>query len=89
MATTGYADRAAESLRAAGLELHSFAGAVENPSSSDVDDCLRSLGDYPADLLVGLGGGSSIDVAKGCALLHAGGGRMEDYWGVGMAKGTL
>jgi len=41
------------------------------------------------DVLVGLGGGSSLDVAKGAAFLLAGGGRMADYWGRGKAKGTL
>lgn len=89
MTTFGYAERAIESLRAAGLDVQSFAGVRQNPSTDDVDNCVAALGDYDADLLVGLGGGSSIDVAKGCAFLRAGGGRMEDYWGVGKAKGQL
>ena len=37
------------------------------------------------DLIVGLGGGSSMDTAKGCNFLLTNGGRMEDYWGVGKA----
>ena len=38
------------------------------------------------DLLVGLGGGSSMDCAKGINFLYTNGGRMQDYWGVGKAQ---
>src|SRR6266581_4868770 len=37
------------------------------------------------DTLVGLGGGSSMDTAKGSNFLLSNGGRMQDYWGVGKA----
>ena len=37
------------------------------------------------DTIVGLGGGSSMDTAKGCNFLLTNGGRMQDYWGVGKA----
>ena len=37
------------------------------------------------DLLVGLGGGSSMDCAKGVNFLYTNGGVMADYWGVGKA----
>ncbi len=41
--------------------------------------------DFGADLLVGLGGGSAMDCAKGINFLLTNGGRMEDYWGSGKA----
>jgi alcohol dehydrogenase len=37
------------------------------------------------DTIVGLGGGSSMDTAKGCNFLLTNGGRMQDYRGVGKA----
>jgi alcohol dehydrogenase len=37
------------------------------------------------DLLVGLGGGSCLDTAKGCNFILTNGGRMQDYRGVGKA----
>ncbi|MAE76334.1 MAG: alcohol dehydrogenase [Planctomycetes bacterium] len=85
----GHVDRAERSLASAGLEVRRYEGVRENPTSADVAACRAALGDWNPDLLVGLGGGSSIDVAKGCNLVRAGGGTMEDYWGVGKAKGTL
>jgi alcohol dehydrogenase len=40
---------------------------------------------YDPEILIGLGGGSSMDCAKGINFLFTNGGRMQDYWGVGKA----
>ena len=37
------------------------------------------------ELLIGLGGGSSMDCAKGINFVYSNGGQMKDYWGVGKA----
>ena len=44
---------------------------------------------FQPDLIVGLGGGSSMDCAKGINFLYSCGGRMQDYWGEGKATGPL
>ena len=85
----GHLERACKSLEAAKLEVRYFDRVSENPSTEDVEAGIAAMGDYQVDVLVGLGGGSSLDVAKACNLIRAGGGRMEDYWGVGKARGTL
>jgi len=36
-------------------------------------------------LIVGLGGGSSMDTAKGCNFILTNGGEMRDYWGINKA----
>ena len=36
-------------------------------------------------MIVGLGGGSAMDTAKGCNFILTNGGRMQDYWGYGKA----
>ena len=41
--------------------------------------------EHSIDLFVGLGGGSSMDTAKGANFILTNGGRMVDYWGVGKA----
>src|SRR5205085_1842829 len=65
----GHMDRAREALAAAGLEPVVYDRVHENPTTVDVDDCLAVAREARIDGLVGLGGGSSIDTAKGCNFL--------------------
>jgi alcohol dehydrogenase len=81
----GHVDRAEASLAAAGLCVNRFDGVRENPTTEVVDACVAVARQHNIDILIGLGGGSSMDAAKGCNFLLTNGGRMEDYWGVGKA----
>ncbi len=82
----GHAARVQESLAKAGLHVSLFAHAKENPTTKCVDECVAVAAAEKVDLLIGLGGGSSMDTAKGCNFIFTNGGRMQDYWGVGKAK---
>jgi alcohol dehydrogenase len=81
----GHAGRALRILEAARLEIAVFDKARENPTTKCVEDCLAVAKSAGIDTIIGLGGGSSMDTAKGCNFLFSNGGRMEDYWGVGKA----
>ncbi len=81
----GHAERGIAALRRAGIETHLFDGVTENPTTENVDAGLVTARRYQPELLVGLGGGSSMDCAKGINFLYSNGGRMQDYWGVGKA----
>ena len=79
-------ERALDSLQAANLEAFVFDGVEENPTSRHVADGARFAKDQGGiDLLIGLGGGSAMDCAKGINFILTNGGRMEDYWGVDKA----
>ncbi len=89
----GHAPRAESLLHAAGCELATFAEVGEDPDALEVERCAQAAavafpGSGP-ELLVALGGGSAIDVAKGAAMLLACGGRMQDYWGFGRTSAPL
>ena len=84
--SAGHAAHVQRSLVAAGLDVVIYGEVRENPTTKDVDHCLQVARASAIDLIVGLGGGSSMDSAKGCNFLLTNGGEMKDYWGVGKAK---
>ncbi len=86
IAAAGHPTRAVAFLEAAGIQVRVFDGVRENPSTADVDCCVAAARELNADFLVGLGGGSSMDTAKGANFLLTNGGRIQDYWGVGKAS---
>jgi len=85
IAKAGYPAKAQALIEASGLVAQVFTEVHENPSTVDVDHCVAVAKEFCADLLVGLGGGSSMDTAKGCNFILTNGGRIHDYWGVGKA----
>ena len=69
----------------AGVSVTIFDAVQENPTTREVEQCLEAARAVCPQLIIGLGGGSSMDTAKGCNFLFTNGGRMQDYWGVGKA----
>ncbi|HET6246442.1 MAG TPA: iron-containing alcohol dehydrogenase [Tepidisphaeraceae bacterium] len=81
----GHVERAVRSLYQAGIAVRVFDGVEENPTIVHVGRGFFAARDFKPDLIIGLGGGSSMDCAKGINFLYSNGGRMQDYWGVGKA----
>ncbi len=82
----GHALRVEHLLQAAGLGVVVFSEVNENPTTRCVDKCERVARAAKVDLIIGLGGGSSMDTAKGCNFILTNGGQMKDYWGTGKAR---
>ncbi|MBI2947804.1 MAG: iron-containing alcohol dehydrogenase [Verrucomicrobia bacterium] len=85
LVAAGHAGHVHRILEAAGLAVTVFDQALENPTTRCVDECAVRARKSEIELIVGLGGGSSMDTAKGCNFLLTNGGKMQDYWGVGKA----
>ncbi|QDU61373.1 NAD-dependent methanol dehydrogenase [Planctomycetes bacterium Pan216] len=83
--SAGHVDRAVASLSAANLAPFVFDAVEENPTTRHVEHCVDVAKEHKIDAIVGLGGGSSMDTAKGANFLLTNGGRMQDYWGIGKA----
>ena len=82
---TGYTGRAVELLEESGLKAFEFTEVEKDPTTRHVDAGLAAAQEHEIDLIVGLGGGSSIDCAKGINFLLTNGGEMADYRGIGKA----
>lgn len=85
----GHTAAGIDALREAGLATEVFSAFTENPSAAEVEAGTAVARAFRPDLLVGLGGGSSMDCAKGINFLHSCGGRMQDYKGRCTANGPM
>ncbi|MEM8947152.1 MAG: iron-containing alcohol dehydrogenase [Planctomycetota bacterium] len=85
----GHTQRGIDSLQQTGLETQVFDGLQENPTTAHVDAGLAIAKEFLPELIIAIGGGSSMDCAKGINFLYSCGGRMQDYWGVGKATADM
>lgn len=77
----GSLQRAADLMAASGLSVEAFTEVSGEPTLSIVEKALSAARAWGADVLVGLGGGSQMDVAKALSgLIHAQG-ETQEYFG--------
>src|SRR5262245_58173365 len=81
MVACGYVDLAIDSLRDAGIETFPYHNFAENPDTAMVEAGRAFAAPLSIDSIIGLGGGSSMDCAKGINFVLTNGGTMRDYWG--------
>src|SRR5262249_55237900 len=79
IAGSGILDRATVLLDRAGIAWAVFSDTVPDPTTEVIGIGVERLKAGDFDSLVAIGGGSSIDTAKGMSVLHANGGEMRDY----------
>jgi len=85
LVASGHVDEAVGPLEKAGVEVVRFHDFEVNPDSGMVENGTAFVAPLKIDSIVGLGGGRSIDYAKGINFLLTNGGRMSDYRGYGKA----
>jgi alcohol dehydrogenase len=85
----GHAATAVQSLEAAGIEITPYHEFGENPDSAMIDAGCRFAQPLRVDSIVALGGGSSLDCAKGINFVLTNSGSIGDYRGYGKAATPL
>lgn len=85
----GHTARGIAALDRLGIETHLFHGVCENPTDENVEAGVAFAKTCRPELMVGLGGGSSMDCAKAINFVYSCGGRIQDYWGTGKATRPL
>jgi alcohol dehydrogenase class IV len=83
----GIADSVKERLSQAKLSVDIFSEAEPEPTFPRLNAAAEQFGKESYDLLVGVGGGSSMDTAKGLSVLLAHGGKGQDYGGIDKVPG--
>ncbi len=84
---TGLTDAPSRSLESAGLAVVIYADVVADPPQSVVLEAVAFARSNAIDIVIGLGGGSSMDVAKLIAVLAASEQDIAAIYGIGNVKG--
>ena len=84
---TGLVAPVAASLRDAGVEVTTWSEVVADPPEAVVLQAAAAARTAHVDLVIGLGGGSSMDVAKLIAVLVAGEQELATMYGIGNVRG--
>jgi len=86
---SGHVDEAVGPLQKAGVDVFCFHDFEVNPDTRMIEVGTAFAAPLKIDSIIGLGGGSSMDCAKGINFLLTNGGRMSDYRGYGLAKNPM
>jgi alcohol dehydrogenase class IV len=90
VAEAGLIDGIQESLESEKIQVGIFDKVVAEPPSRVIDESAQIARKEGYDIIVGIGGGSSLDAAKGAALMAINKGKVLDYAGIDLVpKGGL
>ena len=72
-----------------GLEVHVWSETSPELPMSDIDACFDAMEYAGIDVVIGIGGGSCLDLAKAVALLLSHGGPIDRYYGENAVPGPV
>ncbi|WP_042247403.1 iron-containing alcohol dehydrogenase [Paracoccus sp. PAMC 22219] len=85
---SGLLDPAKASLQSAGFEITVFDDVVADPPEDVMTACTTMAKDAGSDIVMGFGGGSSMDVAKLAAVMISSDQALADMYGIGKVTGA-
>jgi alcohol dehydrogenase len=85
----GWVQRLKDILKKEGIEWVYFPGVTSNPRDFQVEQGAEFYRANGADVILAIGGGSSLDTAKGIAIIASNGGRIRDYEGANRVSRPL
>ena len=85
---TGLVEAPMASLLAAGIQVKIYSEVVADPPEAVVLEAVASARTHHTDIVIGLGGGSSMDVAKLIAVLAGSAQEIGAIYGIGNVKGA-
>lgn len=85
----GIVEPVASPLREAGIDVAIFDGGEPEPSFATADRAIAFAKEAAPDIVIGLGGGSNLDLSKIVASVLTHGGSYRDYFGFGNVPGPI
>ncbi|MGG3918150.1 iron-containing alcohol dehydrogenase [Parageobacillus thermoglucosidasius] len=85
----GWLDVVIRSCKQANLQYTVFNDVTMNPKDVEVEKGCKAYIENECDAIIGIGGGSPLDVAKAVAILVTNGGKIHDYEGVNKIRKPL
>jgi alcohol dehydrogenase len=85
---TGLADEPKHDLEKQGVSVQVFSDVVADPPEAVVNKAVEFARRHDVELVIGLGGGSSMDVAKLVAVLAQSEQKLAEIYGIGNVKGA-
>lgn len=82
----GIVERVVDALAAAGIPAATFTDVESDPDARSVDSGVQLAKSKECDVVVGVGGGSALDVAKAIGLMLTNPGNIRDYAGIGKVE---
>jgi alcohol dehydrogenase class IV len=85
---TGLVDLPAQSLQAAGFHVKIYSDVMADPPEQVVLDAVSAARQFDTDIVIGFGGGSSMDVAKLIAIMAENTQTLREIYGIGNVQGS-
>ncbi len=85
----GWVQRLMDILKKEGIDWVYYAGVNSNPRDFQVEQGAEIYRAGGCDVIIAIGGGSSMDTAKGVAIIASNGGRIRDYEGANRVSRPL
>ena len=89
LADAGLVQRVSGPLLESGIKVEVFSGGQPDPPIHAVNDAVDQARSFKPQVILGLGGGSNMDLAKAVATLLAHGGTCQDYAGDQVVPGPV
>ena len=87
LSLSGLKDKVSDYFKKAGMDIVIFDKVEGEPPLELADEGAKAAADGKCDIVVGIGGGSTMDMAKAVAVITANKGKAEDYLGLNKVPG--
>ena len=85
----GWVEKLRKMLSAEGIEQAYYSNVSSNPRDFQIEEGARFYREQKADVILAIGGGSTLDTAKGIAIIASNGGKISDYEGANQVHNPL